>query len=77
MTMLRERLPIPLKTFEELGWQSKDREALAFAVMGYVAYHGLTNTLPRATGANHATIAGKVSRANTSSPRATTRSPTT
>ena len=64
MAMLRERLPVPVKTFEELLWQSKDREALVFAVMGYFAHHGLTNTLPSATGARHATVAGKVSRAN-------------
>jgi anhydro-N-acetylmuramic acid kinase len=62
MAMLRERLHVSLKTFEDLGWQSKDREALAFAVMGYFAHYGLTNTLPGATGASHALIAGKVSR---------------
>ncbi len=62
MAMLRERLPTPIKTFEEAGWHSKDRESLAFAVMGYFAYYGLPNTLPSATGANYATVAGKMSR---------------
>ncbi len=60
--MLRERLDIPITTFEAQGWQSKDREALAFAVMAYYAYHGLPNTLPSATGARHPVVAGKLSR---------------
>jgi anhydro-N-acetylmuramic acid kinase len=62
VSMLRERLLVPIKTFEEVDWQSKDREALAFAVMGYFAHYGLPNTLPSATGARHAVVAGKVSR---------------
>lgn len=77
MAMLRERLQVPIKTFEELGWQSKDREALAFAVMGYFASYSLANTLPSATGARGAVIAGKVSKFNTSNPRVPTRSLTT
>jgi anhydro-N-acetylmuramic acid kinase len=64
MAMLRERLQVRMKTFEEVGWQSKDREALAFAVMAYFAHFGLPNTLASATGARHATVAGKVSRAS-------------
>ena len=62
VTMLQGRLNIPVKTFEEVGWHSKDREALAFAVMGYYAHFGLPNTLPSATGARHPVIAGKLSR---------------
>ena len=61
MHFLRERLEVPVKTFEELGWRSKDREALAFAVMGYFTLHGLPNTLPHATGARRAVVAGKLS----------------
>lgn len=56
---LRARLPAPVATFEERGWVSKDREALAFAVMAYYASHGLANTLPQATGARHPVVAGK------------------
>jgi len=60
---LRERLPgVPLRTFEELGWRSKDRETLAFALMGYAAWFGLPNTLPSATGARRAVVAGRVAR---------------
>jgi anhydro-N-acetylmuramic acid kinase len=64
VTMLRKRLHVPLKTFEDVGWESKDREALAFAVMAYFAHYGLANTLPSATGARRAVVAGKVSRSH-------------
>ncbi|MDZ7802190.1 MAG: anhydro-N-acetylmuramic acid kinase [Trueperaceae bacterium] len=47
--------------FEARGWDSRDREALAFAVMGYEAWHGRVNTLPAATGALHAVIGGRIS----------------
>ncbi len=57
--MLRERLAVSVSTFEELGMVSKDREALAFAVMAYLGFHGRAGTLPGATGARRAVIAGK------------------
>jgi anhydro-N-acetylmuramic acid kinase len=61
--MLRDRLPgVRLRTFEELGWRSKDRETLAFALMGYAAWFGLPNTLPSATGARRSVVAGRVAR---------------
>ena len=60
---LRTRLAgVPLHTFEELGWRSKDRETLAFALMGYAAWFGLPNTLPSATGARRAVVAGRINR---------------
>ena len=60
---LRERLPgVALRTFEDLGWASKDRETLAFALMGYAAWFGLPNTLPSATGARRAVVAGRLLR---------------
>jgi anhydro-N-acetylmuramic acid kinase len=49
-------------TFEERGMDSADREALAFGVMGYEAWHGRANTLPAATGARRAAVAGRISR---------------
>jgi anhydro-N-acetylmuramic acid kinase len=58
--MLRERLPVTVRTFGEAGWNAKDREALAFAVMAYFAYHGHPNTLPGATGAQRPVVAGKL-----------------
>lgn len=65
MRMIRERLEpsgVQVRTFEDVGWDAKDREALAFALMGYQAWHGRTNTLPSATGARHAVVAGKIAR---------------
>lgn len=61
--MLRAELPgVDIETFEGLGWRAKSREVLAFALMGYAAWHGVPNTLPAATGAQRAVVAGRVSR---------------
>lgn len=60
MHMIRQQLTYPVRTFAEAGLDARDREALAFAVMAYYGWHGHPNTLPRATGARHAVIAGKV-----------------
>lgn len=62
MAMLRARLPVPVRTFEEAGFEDKDREALAMAVMAYMAYFGEPNVLPAATGARHPVVAGKLCR---------------
>lgn len=59
VAMLRARVAVPVRTFEELGLVSSDREALAFAVMAYLGYHGRAGTLPGATGARRAVVAGK------------------
>jgi anhydro-N-acetylmuramic acid kinase len=59
VAMLRERLRVPVRTFEDVGMVSKDREALAFAVMAYDGFHGRAGTLPGATGARRAVVAGK------------------
>jgi len=71
MSQFRELMaPVPVSTFEERGWNSAAREAAAFAVLGYYAYQGWPNTLPRTTGARHAVIAGKLTRAYREPPRA-------
>ena len=69
MAMLRGRLPVAIRSFDQLGWRAKDREALAFAVLGYFAYHRRVNTLPRATGARHPVVAGKLCLPPPGSPR--------
>lgn len=61
MQGLQAQLPVPVTSFRERGWQAKDREALAFAVLGYYALLGKTNTLPQATGAAYPVVAGKFS----------------
>jgi anhydro-N-acetylmuramic acid kinase len=65
MQRLRQLLPVPVLNFAEKGWQSagfsaSSREAAAFALMGYCMYQGWPNTLPSATGARRAVIAGKL-----------------
>jgi anhydro-N-acetylmuramic acid kinase len=65
MRRLRQLLPVPVLTFAEKGWESagfsaSSREAAAFALMGYCMYQGWPNTLPSATGARRAVIAGKL-----------------
>lgn len=62
MRGLRQALPLPVRTFAEIGFDDKDRETLAMAVMGYMALHGEPNVLPAATGAHHPVVAGKVAR---------------
>jgi anhydro-N-acetylmuramic acid kinase len=59
VAMLRERLDVPVRTFEEVGMVSTDREALSFAVMAYDGFHGRAGTLPAATGARRPVVAGK------------------
>jgi len=58
MTELRARLGVPVAPLNVRGATPKDREALAFAVLGFYAHLGLPNTLPGATGARRAVVAG-------------------
>lgn len=62
MRRLRSHLDVPVRTFADLGYDDKDRETLAMAVMAYMALNGEPNVLPSATGAARAVVAGKVSR---------------
>lgn len=59
---LRRALGWPVNGFAALGYDDKDRETLAMAVMGYLALHGRPNVLPSATGASRPVVAGKISR---------------
>lgn len=58
MAALRARLGVPVAPLEVQGAGVRDREALCFAVLGYYAHFGLPNTLPGATGARRAVVAG-------------------
>ncbi len=62
MRRLAARLRWPVKTFAEIGFDDKDRETLAMAVMGFMALNGEPNISMAATGARHPVVAGKVCR---------------
>jgi anhydro-N-acetylmuramic acid kinase len=50
--------PIPIKTFESHGWDSKALEAVAFAVLGYQTATEECGNVPAVTGANHPALLG-------------------
>ncbi|MCX4671532.1 anhydro-N-acetylmuramic acid kinase [Streptomyces sp. NBC_01381] len=61
MTFLRAELgEIPVRTSDELGLPSVAKEAYAFAVLGFLTAHGLAGTVPRSTGARHASVLGSI-----------------
>jgi anhydro-N-acetylmuramic acid kinase len=60
---LRAALPgIEIVPSSRLGVPAEAKEALAFAVLAYEAFHGRANNLPTATGAKHSAILGKMVR---------------
>ncbi len=62
MGWIKELLPeILIYTFEEKGLNSKAREPMAFAILGFYAFKGEPNNLPQVTGASHPVIMGKIS----------------
>ncbi|MFI9802975.1 anhydro-N-acetylmuramic acid kinase [Streptomyces sp. NPDC052301] len=61
MRMIAEELPgVRLRPSDDLGLPSDAKEALAFAVLGFLTVHGLPGTLPSGTGARRATLLGSV-----------------
>ncbi len=62
MEWIRAGLPVPVRTFDEVGRDPMVREALAFAVLGYLRFLNLPNVLPHTTGARRAAVAGRVTR---------------
>jgi anhydro-N-acetylmuramic acid kinase len=61
MAALRAELPeVAVRTSDELGVPSQDKEALAFAVLGWHTWFGLPGVLPGATGARQPTVLGSV-----------------
>jgi len=63
---LQSRLghPVTVRTHADLGIDDKAKEALAFALMGYLTLHGYTGNVPSCTGATSAQILGQIAPAN-------------
>lgn len=47
-----------LRTTDELGVPAQFREAYAFALLGWLSWHGLPGAIPSVTGARNATVLG-------------------
>ena len=61
MRMIADELPgVDLSSSDDLGVASDAKEALAFALLGYLTVHGLPGTLPSGTGARHASVLGTI-----------------
>ena len=61
MKALAERIvPARLRTIDELGLPSAAKEAYAFAVLGFLTWHGLPGNVPSCTGARHPTVLGTI-----------------
>jgi anhydro-N-acetylmuramic acid kinase len=63
MAQLAASVPgVDLIQSDRLGVPTEAKEAFAFAILAYEAYHGRTNNLPSATGARHPVVMGKLCR---------------
>jgi len=65
MAQLAAALPeLDIIPAEHFGMSAEAKEAFAFAVLAYEAYHRRPNNLPSATGAAHSVVMGKLVRPN-------------
>jgi anhydro-N-acetylmuramic acid kinase len=61
MAQLAASVPgVGITQSDKLGVPTEAKEAFAFAILAYEAYHNRPNNLPSATGARHAVIMGKL-----------------
>lgn len=62
MRTLGEEFPadVRIQPIEETGVDAGAKESAAFALLGWLTWHGLPGNLPSATGARHAAVLGKV-----------------
>ena len=62
MLMINENLPADtiLSTIDDYGINSEAKEAVAFALLAYCTVFAIPNNLPKATGADHKILMGKI-----------------
>jgi anhydro-N-acetylmuramic acid kinase len=63
MRMLRDQLEpagVRIRTMDDMGIPAAAKEAAAFALLGWLTWHGLPGNVPSATGATRAVVLGKV-----------------
>ena len=63
--LARRIAPARLRTIDELGVPSAAKEAYAFAVLGFLTWHGLPGNVPSCTGARHPAVLGTVTPGST------------
>lgn len=61
VAMLRARFdPVPVRTHEEIGLDSDNKEALVFAVLAHETWHARPGAHPALTGASHGAVLGQI-----------------
>ena len=61
LDMLRKGLPgVDVMVHEDLGISSDAKEAIAFAILANDAVAGCSTNVPKATGARHGVVLGKI-----------------
>lgn len=61
MKALADRIaPARLRTTDDLGVPSAAKEAYAFAVLGFLTWHGIAGNVPSCTGAAHPVVLGAI-----------------
>ena len=61
MAGLRRRLPdVALSLIDDFGIPEEAKEASLFALIGFLSVHGLSSTVPSATGSRHESVLGAI-----------------
>jgi anhydro-N-acetylmuramic acid kinase len=61
MVGLRTRLPgVDFSVFDELGVPAESKEAVVFALIGFLTAHGISGAIPSCTGASRAAVLGTI-----------------